>query len=44
LPTIGNRTGAALTQGRLLLVVADRKKVDRSGQTMNKITRAFRGR
>ncbi len=41
---VGRATGASLAEGRLLLVVADRKKVDPSGRVINKMTRVFRGR
>jgi hypothetical protein len=40
---VGESTGASLAEGKLLLVVADRKAVDKDGKRIDKITRAFRG-
>jgi hypothetical protein len=42
LARVGEATGAALTHGPLLLVVADRAKADPDGKTINQITRVFR--
>ncbi len=42
LGTLTGVTGAALAKGSRLLVVADRRKVDPSGRTIDAITRAFR--
>jgi hypothetical protein len=44
LDTVGDTTGASLAEGKLLLVVADRKGVDKDGKKIDAITRAFRGR
>ena len=44
LDLVGETTGAALAEGKLLLVVADRKNVDKDGKRIDTITRAFRGR
>lgn len=41
LVAVGEATGAALHHGRLLLVVADRGKVDPAGKLINQITKAF---
>lgn len=41
LAAVGDATGAALARGGRLLVVADRRKVDPSGRTIDAITRAF---
>jgi hypothetical protein len=40
---VGDNTGASLDQGPLLLVVADRKNVDKDGKKIDRITRALRG-
>jgi hypothetical protein len=40
--SIGTHTGAALAIGPRLLIVADRKKVDPSGKSINKLIEAFR--
>jgi hypothetical protein len=40
---VGDNTGASLDQGTLLLVVADRKNVDKDGKKIDQITRALRG-
>jgi hypothetical protein len=40
---VGDNTGASLAQGALLLVVADRKNVDKDGKKIDQITRALRG-
>lgn len=42
LAQIGSATGAALVRGMRLLVVADRRKVDPSGRTIDAITKAFK--
>ena len=44
LKKVGNVTGYALVNDRWLLVVADRKKVDPSGKTMNLLAITFQGR
>ncbi len=44
LDLVGDATGAALAEGKLLLVVADRRGVDKDGKRIDAITRAFRGR
>jgi hypothetical protein len=44
LDLVGDTTGSALAEGKLLLVVADRKSVDKDGKRIDTITRAFRGR
>jgi hypothetical protein len=43
LALVGDNTGASLAQGALLLVVADRKGVDKDGKKIDQITRALRG-
>jgi len=43
LEMVGETTGASLAQGKMLLVVADRKNVDKDGKRIDTITRAFRG-
>jgi hypothetical protein len=40
---VGDNTGASLASGSMLLVVADRKNVDKDGKKIDQITRAFRG-
>lgn len=40
---VGDNTGASLDQGTLLMVVADRKNVDKDGKKIDQITRALRG-
>jgi len=40
---VGDNTGASLAQGALLLVVADRKNVDKDGKKIDQVTRALRG-
>ena len=42
LTAVGGATGAALAHGDRLLVVADRRKQDPSGRTIDAILRAFR--
>ena len=42
LDQIGNATGASLAKGARLLVVADRRKADPSGRTIDTITKTFR--
>lgn len=44
LAQISNATGLALSQGRMLLVLADRERKDPSGKHINDIARAFRNR
>ncbi len=44
LATLKETTGLALAEGKLLLVLADRKHADPSGRTMNELARAFRDR
>jgi hypothetical protein len=44
LAQVGDATGAALAQGRLLLVVADRAKADPTGKKIKDIAAAFRNR
>ncbi|MBI4512160.1 MAG: hypothetical protein HY698_21180 [Deltaproteobacteria bacterium] len=44
LSAIGDVTGASLAEGKLLLVVADRKRADPSGRRLNEIARTFRKR
>lgn len=41
LALVGKTTGAALVEGRFLLVVADRDEVDRHGKTLNQVARTF---
>jgi hypothetical protein len=43
LETIGETTGSAISQGSMLLVVADRRKADPEGRTINQLTKIFRG-
>lgn len=42
LELVGDATGASLANKNLLLVVADRHKLDPSGRRINKITKTFR--
>jgi hypothetical protein len=42
LERVGSATGAALTNGQTLLIVADRKNADASGRALNRITKTFR--
>jgi hypothetical protein len=42
LALVGDSTGASLAEGKWLLVVADRRRLDPDGKTLNQITRAFR--
>lgn len=44
LASVGLATGAALVSGKLMLVIADRRKSDPEGRTINQATRLFRGR
>jgi hypothetical protein len=44
LALVGETTGTALARGRVLLVVADRQRVDPQGKQINKVTQAFLGR
>lgn len=41
LALVGEATGAALAHGTRLLVVADRRKADPTGRTIDAVTRAF---
>src|SRR5688500_3674734 len=41
LARIGEATGSALVSGPLMLVVADRKKADPTGKTIDKLTKTF---
>ncbi|HVK77397.1 MAG TPA: hypothetical protein VM734_29020 [Kofleriaceae bacterium] len=42
LTSLGGVTGAAIAKGARLLVVADRRKADPTGRTIDAITKAFR--
>ena len=42
LAIVGDATGASLASGKLLLVVADRRKADPSGKKLNQLTQTFR--
>lgn len=42
LALVGDVTGASIAQGRLLLVVADRRNADPNGRRINQITKTFR--
>jgi len=44
LATVGDATGVSIAQGKMLLVVADRRKADPSGKTIDQVTKVFRGR
>jgi len=44
LTQVGDATGAAIAQGKLLLVVADRTKADPTGKTIKQLAAAFRNR
>ena|SRR5688572_12613409 len=44
LDAVGDATGSAIAEGKVLLVVVDRRKVDPEGRTINQATKAFRGR
>jgi len=44
LTLVGAATGTSIAQTTMLLVVADRRKVDPSGRTIDRLTRVFRGR
>jgi hypothetical protein len=44
LAAVGETTGSSLAQATLLLVVADRRKADPDGRTINQVTKIFRGR
>jgi len=44
LVVVSDTTGASLAEGKLLLVVADRRKADPQGKTINQATKLFRGR
>ena len=43
LATIGGATGASIAHGPRLLVVADRRKADPSGRTIDALIKAFKG-
>ena len=42
LELVGDTTGASLSKGRMLLVVADRKNADPNGKHIQQITKTFR--
>jgi hypothetical protein len=42
LTIVGEATGASISQGQLLLVVADRRKADPDGKKLNQLTQSFR--
>lgn len=42
LELVGETTGASLSKGRMLLVVADRKNADPNGKHIQQITKTFR--
>ena len=44
LAAIGTVTGAAIAHGSMLVVVADPRKADPSGRTIDQVTKIFRGR
>jgi hypothetical protein len=44
LAVVGSATGAAIAEGPLLVVVADRKNADPDGKKIDKLTRAMRGK
>jgi hypothetical protein len=44
LEAVGEATGSAIAQGKVLLVVADRRKADPEGRTINQMTKLFRGK
>jgi len=44
LETVGEVTGTAIAQGTVLLVIADRRKADPEGRTINQMTKLFRGK
>jgi hypothetical protein len=44
LGAVGDATGAAVLSGNRMLVVADRKKADPSGRSINKIIKVFQGK
>jgi hypothetical protein len=44
LAVVGAATGAAVAEGKLLVVVADRRGQDPDGKKIDKLTRALRGR
>lgn len=44
LEVVGEATGSSIAEGRVLLVVADRRKADPEGRTINQTTKVFRGR
>jgi hypothetical protein len=41
---VGETTGAAVSRDNTLLVVADRRKADPSGRTINQLTKSFLGK
>jgi hypothetical protein len=41
---VGDTTGTSLARGALLVAVADRRKADPSGRTINTIATTFRGK
>ena len=44
LAQVGEATGAAIAQGRVLLVVADRARTDPNGKSIKEIAKVFRNR
>lgn len=44
LAAVGTSTGAAVIEGKRMLVVADRKKADPSGRSIDKLIKVFQGK
>jgi len=44
LAAVGSATGAAVIEGKRMLVVADRKKADASGRSIDKLIKVFQGK
>jgi hypothetical protein len=44
LAAVGDATGSALANGKVLLIVADRDKADPDGKTINQMTKVFMGK
>ena len=44
LAAVGSATGAAVVEGKRMLVVADRKKADASGRSIDKLIKVFQGK
>jgi hypothetical protein len=44
LAQVGETTGAAIAQGRVLLVIADRGRADPNGKSIKEIAKVFRNR